>query len=101
VAQEVYLLKLFVTGRTPKSERAITNLLRICDEQLTGRYQVEVVDVLERPDLAEESKVLATPTLVKELPPPLRRIIGDLTQADRVLVGLDIEPRSNGLDGQD
>jgi circadian clock protein KaiB len=101
VAQEVYLLKLFVTGRTPKSERAITNLLRICDEQLAGRYQVEVVDVLERPDLAEESKVLATPTVVKELPPPLRRIIGDLTQADRVLVGLDIEPCPSGAHGQD
>lgn len=90
--QEHYLLKLFVTGRTAKSERAITNLYRICDEQLAGSYHVEIVDVLERPDLAEASKVLATPTLVKELPPPLRRIIGDLTQADRVLVGLDIEP---------
>lgn len=99
MAQEVYLLKLFVTGRTPKSERAIANLLRICDEQLTGRYEVEVVDVLERPDLAEESNVLATPTLVKELPPPLRRIIGDLTQADRVLIGLDIEPFPGELSG--
>lgn len=89
---DVTVLKLFVTGRTSRSERAIRNLYAFCDGQLDGSYRVEVVDVLERPDLAEQAKVLATPTLIKELPPPTRRIIGDLTDAERVLVGLDLEP---------
>lgn len=87
-----YLLRLFVTGRTPKSERAIANLQQICEEQLTGRYRIEIIDVLERPDLAEKERIMATPTLIKELPPPIRRIIGDLTDTDKVLLGLDLRP---------
>jgi circadian clock protein KaiB len=87
---EKYLLKLYVTGRTERSERAIANLRRICDEQLAGAYEVRVIDVLENPQLAEDERILATPTLVKELPPPIRRLLGDLSDTDRVLLGLDI-----------
>jgi circadian clock protein KaiB len=87
----VYLLKLYVTGQTPRSQRAITNLRRICEDELQGRYDMQVIDVLERPQLAEDEKILATPTVVKELPMPIRRIIGDLSDADKVLVGLDLQ----------
>ena len=86
------LLKLYVTGQTPKSERAIANLRRICEGELEGQYELVIIDVLERPQLAEDEKILATPTLTKELPPPLRRIIGDLSDTDKVLLGLDIQP---------
>ena len=86
------LLKLYVTGQTPKSERAIVNMRRICEGELGGQYELVIIDVLERPQLAEDEKVLATPTLTKELPLPLRRIIGDLSDSDKVLLGLDIQP---------
>ena len=86
-----FLLKLYVTGQTPKSERAITNIRRICEEELKGQYELVVIDVLERPQLAEDEKILATPTLTKELPPPLRRVIGDMSDTDKVLLGLDIQ----------
>ncbi len=85
------LLKLYVTGETPKSERAIANLRRICEGELEGQYELVIIDVLERPQLAEDEKILATPTLTKELPLPLRRIIGDLSETDKVLLGLDIQ----------
>lgn len=85
-----FVLKLYVTGKTPRSERAISNLRRICDEELAGKYDMAVVDVLERPQLAEDEKIIATPTLIKELPPPLRRIIGDLSDTEKVLLGLDL-----------
>jgi circadian clock protein KaiB len=87
-----YVLKLYVTGQTPRAERAIANLRRLCDHDLEGRYEVEVVDVLEHPQLAEQEKILATPTLVRLLPPPLRRVIGDLSESDKVLLGLDLWP---------
>lgn len=87
-----YLLKLYVTGQTPRSRRAIDNLRRICEEELRGQYEMHVIDVLERPQLAEDEKILATPTVVKELPMPIRRIIGDLSDADMVLLGLDLQP---------
>lgn len=87
-----YIIKLYVTGRTPRSEQAIVNLRRICDEELSGRYELVVIDVLERPQLAEDEKILATPTVVKELPAPIRRIIGDLSDSERVLLGLDLRP---------
>ena len=89
---DTYMLKLYVTGNTPRAEQAIANLRRICEEELGGKYQMLVIDVLERPQLAEDEKILATPTLVKHLPPPLRRIIGDLSDVDKVLLGLDIQP---------
>ena len=88
-------LKLFVTGKTPRSERAITNLLSIIDDQFKGQYELSVIDVLEHPETAEEEKILATPALIKELPPPLRRIIGDLSDREKVLMGLNIEKVSN------
>jgi circadian clock protein KaiB len=92
-----YNLKLYVTGNTPRALRAISNLKRICEEELAGQYEMTIVDVLSRPQLAEDEKILATPTLVKSLPPPLRRIIGDLSDTEKVLLGLDIvsaEPNS-------
>lgn len=87
-----YTLKLYVTGNTPRAERAIANLRRICDEELGGQYEMMIIDVLERPQLAEDEKILATPTLIKHLPPPLRRIIGDLSDTEKVLLGLDLLP---------
>ena len=87
-----YLIKLYVTGQTPRADRAISNLRRICEEELSGRYELVVIDVLERPQLAEDEKILATPTVVKELPQPIRRIIGDLSDSERVLLGLDLRP---------
>jgi circadian clock protein KaiB len=84
------VLKLYVTGKTPRAERAIANLRRICDTELQGRYELHVIDVLEHPQLAEEERILATPTLIKRLPPPLRRVIGDLSDKEKVLLGLDV-----------
>ncbi len=85
-----YVIKLYITGQTPRSLRAIENLRRICDTELDDQYELVVIDVLERPQLAEDEKILATPTVVKELPPPIRRIIGDLSDTERVLLGLDL-----------
>lgn len=87
-----YVLKLYITGHTPRSQTAITNLGRICAEELAGQYEMVVIDVLERPKLAEQERILATPTLIKELPPPLRRVIGDLSDTEKVLIGLNLEP---------
>lgn len=87
---DTYKLKLFITGQTTRSRRAIENLRRICDESLDCVYEVVVIDVLEDPQQAEDEKIMATPTLVKELPLPMRRIIGDLSDRYRVLLGLDI-----------
>ena len=81
-----YLLRLFVTGKTPRAELAIANVQRICEQELKGQYQLEIINVLEHPDLAESDKILATPTLIKQLPPPLRRVIGDLTNKEKVPV---------------
>ena len=85
-----YILKLYVTGKTSRSEMALANLKNICEVELNNQYELVVIDVLDSPHLAEEDKVLATPTLIKSLPPPVRRIIGDLTDTDKVLSGLDI-----------
>ena len=95
-----FTLRLYVTGRTSRSEQAIKNLRRICAQDLSGEYQMKVIDVLENPQLAEEEKILATPTLIKTLPPPLKRIIGDLSDKENVLLGLDLrsepEEKQNG-----
>ena len=85
-----YLLKLFVTGQTPRSELAIENLRRICEEEFQNEYELIVIDILQRPQLAEDEKILATPTVIKELPLPIRRIIGDLSDNEKVLLGLDL-----------
>jgi circadian clock protein KaiB len=87
-----YLLKLYITGQTPRSERAIANLRRICEEELASQYEMLIIDILERPQLAEDEKILATPMLIKQLPPPLRRIIGDLSDTEKVIFGLDLQP---------
>jgi circadian clock protein KaiB len=88
-----FRLRLYITGKTPKSERAIANLREICDRELKGLYELQIIDALERPQLAEDEKILATPTLIKDLPPPLRRIIGDLSNSEKVLLGLDLSPQ--------
>lgn len=88
-----YKLRLFITGSTPRSTRAIENMRRICKENLHGRYDLEVVDVYQNPEATRELQIIATPTLVKILPEPLRRIIGDLSDRERVLAGLDLALR--------
>jgi len=97
VLMEMGMIKLYITGQTPRSQAAIANLRRICEAELEGRYELIVIDVLERPQLAEDEKILATPTVIKELPPPIRRIIGDLSDTERVLLGLDLRPRRANL----
>ena len=84
-------LKLFITGQTPRSEKAINNMKHICENELKGQVELIIIDVIERPQLAEDEKILATPTLIKELPPPLRRVIGDLSDKQKVLIGLDLQ----------
>lgn len=96
---EKYVIKLYVTGQTPRAQAAIDNLRRLCEQELGGRYDLVVIDVLERPQLAEDEKILATPTVVKELPMPIRRIIGDLSDIERVLLGLDLR-QVPGADGR-
>ncbi|OGP49699.1 MAG: circadian clock protein KaiB [Deltaproteobacteria bacterium RBG_13_43_22] len=93
-----FKLRLYVTGKTPKSERAIANLKEICEKELKGLYELQIIDVLEHPQLAEDEKILATPTLIKDLPPPLKRIIGDLSNSEKVLLGLDLSPCSSPND---
>ncbi|MGZ6346306.1 MAG: circadian clock protein KaiB [Anaerolineales bacterium] len=87
---DIYVLRLYVAGKTPKSIAALDNLQKICEEHLAGRYKLQVVDLLENPQLARGDQILAIPTLVRKLPLPLRRIIGDLSNTERVLVGLDL-----------
>ncbi len=90
--KEVYKLRLYVAGQTQKSMEAFENLKRIAEEHLKGRYQIEIIDLLKNPQLAIGDQIVATPTLVRKLPPPMRKIIGDLSNTERVLVGLDIQP---------
>lgn len=90
-----YLLRLFVTGASSRTGTAIANLRRICEQDLQGLYDLEIIDVLEFPELAETEKILATPTLIKSLPLPLRRVIGDLSDKDKVLLGLEVQPKLN------
>ncbi|WP_295389030.1 circadian clock KaiB family protein [uncultured Thiodictyon sp.] len=90
---EFWTLRLYVAGQTPKSITAFANLQRICQEHLAGRYRIEVIDLLVQPQLAQGDQILAIPTLVRRLPEPVRKIIGDLSNTDKVLIGLDILPR--------
>ena len=89
-SDERYVLRLFVTGMTTRSARAIKNLRTICDEYLEGRYDLEVVDIYQQPILASKEQIIAAPTLIKNLPLPMRRIIGDMSNRERVLLGLDL-----------
>ena len=91
---DLWVLRLYVAGRTPKSLAAFENLKRLCEEQLKGKYHIEVVDLLKQPQLAKDDQILAIPTLVRKLPPPIKRIIGDLSNTERMLVGLDLRPRT-------
>ena len=86
-------LRLYVAGQTPRSLSAFNNLKEICEEYLKGKYHIEVIDLMENPTLARGDQILAIPTLVRKLPQPIRKIIGDLSNTERVLVGLDIQPR--------
>ncbi|MFZ1106256.1 MAG: circadian clock KaiB family protein [Hyphomicrobiaceae bacterium] len=86
-------LRLYVAGHTEKSVRAINNLKRICREHLEGRYSIEVIDLVEKPQLAAGDQIIALPTLVRRLPEPIKRILGDLSDQERVLVGLDVRPK--------
>ena len=91
-AEGYYNLRLYVAGQTPKSLTALANLKKICEEHLAGRYQIDVIDLLVHPQLAAGDQILAVPTLVRRLPEPLKRIIGNLSDMERVLVGLDLRP---------
>ena len=93
VPPEIWELRLYVIGRSPKCVRAIENLQAACEQHLAGRYRIEVVDLLENPRLAADDQILAVPTLVRKLPPPIRKIVGDLSNTDRLLVGLQLRPR--------
>ncbi len=86
-----YVLKLYVTGSTPKSVRAIENIKRICEEHLKGRYRLKVIDIYQEPELAGKEQLVVAPTLIKQLPLPLRTFIGDLSQTEKILVGLDLQ----------
>ena len=90
---EKYVLRLYITGITPKSTRAIQNIRKICEENLKGRYELEVIDIYQQPVLAKDEQIIAAPTLIKKLPLPLRRFIGDLSDKERILVGLDLRPK--------
>ena len=88
----VWTLRLYIAGQTPKSVSALANLKRLCQQQLAGRYKLEVVDLLQHPERSKADQIVAIPTLVRQLPPPLKRIIGDLSDRERVIVGLELDP---------
>jgi circadian clock protein KaiB len=88
-----YVLRLYITGMTPRSQRAIGNIKQICEEHLKHRYTLEIIDIFQYPSLAEGEQIIAAPTLIKQLPLPLRRVVGDLSNQDRVLLGLDLRPK--------
>ena len=90
---ERYVLRLYITGMTPRSTMALENIRKICEEHLRGRYDLEVVDVYQKPTLAEGEQIIAAPTLIKKLPLPLRRLIGDMADTKKLLVGLDLRER--------
>jgi circadian clock protein KaiB len=92
--EEIWELRLYVAGQSPKSVKAFANLKRICDEHLAGRYRIEIVDLLKNPQLARGDQILAIPTLVKKIPEPMKKIIGDLSNTERALVGLDLRSLS-------
>ena len=93
-AAQRYVLRLYVTGMTPRSTRAIENVRSICEEHLKGRYELEVIDIYQQPVLAKGEQIIAAPTLIKQLPSPLRRIIGDMSNKERLLLGLDLRTRT-------
>jgi circadian clock protein KaiB len=97
-AKEKYILRLYVAGLTLRSQTAIKNIKKICEEHLKGRYDLEVIDVYQKPVLAKGEQIIAAPTLIKKLPLPLRRFIGDLSDSERILLGLDLRPKKQRVD---
>jgi circadian clock protein KaiB len=95
-SSEKWILYLYIAGKTPAAERALSNIKEICEKHLQGKYSLEVVDLLEQPALAEDHQIFAVPTLVRQLPPPLRKIIGDLADSEKVVVGLDMRIAGRG-----
>jgi circadian clock protein KaiB len=93
MSTEKYLLRLYVTGMTPKSIKAIENIRKICEENLKGRYELEVIDVYQQPEYAKKEQIIAAPTLIKKLPLPLRKFIGDMSDKDKILLGLNVIPK--------
>ena len=93
---EVWILKLYVAGQSPKSVTAFRNLKKICEEHLEGKYQIKIIDLLKNPQLGKGDQILAIPTLIRQLPEPVKKIIGDLSNTERVLVGLDLQPAKKG-----
>lgn len=91
---EKWFLRLYVAGRSPKCVTALDNLKRFCDERMAGRYEIEIIDLLENPRLAKDDQIIAIPTLVRRLPEPLRKIIGNLSDTERMVVGLNLQPMS-------
>jgi circadian clock protein KaiB len=89
-----YVLRLYVTGMTPKSTRAITNVQNLCEKYMKGTYELKVIDIYQQPKLAKGEQIIATPTLIKKLPLPLRRLIGDMSDTERFLVGIDLKPKN-------
>ncbi len=90
---ETYILRLYVTGTTPNSQRAIKNVRKLCEEHLQGRFDLEIIDIYQQPELAREGQIVAAPTLIKKLPLPLRRFIGDMSRTDKILMGLELRPK--------
>ncbi len=90
---ETYVLRLYVTGSTPRSVKAIANIKKICEEYLKGRYNLEIIDIYQQPSLAAGEQIVAVPTLIKKLPLPLRKIIGDMSDTDHIILGLDLQSR--------
>jgi circadian clock protein KaiB len=91
---EKFVLRLYVTGMTPKSTRTIANVRKLCEEHLEGRYELNVIDIYQQPKLAQGEQIVATPTLIKKLPLPLRKLIGDMSDIERFLVGIDLKPKN-------
>ena len=96
VPSDEWILRLYVAGQSARSSAALRNLEAICEQHLAGRYRIEVIDLLKQPQLARGDQIVAVPTLVRHLPPPMKKIIGDLSNEERVLVGLDLRPRRRG-----
>lgn len=93
MGKENYVLRLFITGMTPNSHKAIENIKKICEEHLAGRYELQIIDIYQQPALAKKEQIIAAPTLIKSLPAPLKRLVGDMSNTEKVLMGLDILPK--------
>ncbi len=97
-SDKMVVLKLYVSGATKRSSRAIENIRNFCEERLKGRYKLEIIDIYQQPELLQHEQVIAAPTLIKELPPPLRRLIGDMSDQEKILIGLNITPKDEKED---